>query len=150
VDTLSEWSRSHVRVRERVDEAPELVWRAATGAATAQHAAALLDYAREERERVALEEERQSLDFRVRQHKARAERAEADAEFAKARQVRAKLELAARFKELGVVPVRDQSGELRIISAPALLRWQELEELLLANDPSSKPGSSGPALEEDN
>jgi hypothetical protein len=123
---VSEYATEHVRLRERVDEAPDLAWRAVQGAASERHSQAVLNYAKEENERITLELERRTLEGKVRKEVADATKAEAEAGIARIREIEARIELVDKFRRLRVIPIWRSDGTMVVVRAPGDLDWDSL------------------------
>src|ERR1039458_3005398 len=63
---ISDYTHEKIRPSERLEEAPDLAWKAVQGAALEKHARALKEYAEEEGERVEIELKRKTLQSKAR------------------------------------------------------------------------------------
>lgn len=113
-EQLSNYNRDHAKVGERVDEAPDLLWKAARGAANTQFAKAEADYAKAENDRIEAELKKRTMEARARHENADADKAEAEAGIAKIREIQARLELFKQLKDNGVNVSIDASMNLTI------------------------------------
>jgi len=130
---VSKYNSEHVRIGDKIDEAPGMLWRAAEGAASAQHAKAESDYAKAENDRVDAELRRRTLDPRTRHEWADADKAEAEAGIAKIREIQARIELFKQLREIGVAVTMDEKITLKVTPGvhPPLL---DVGELLTSSD----------------
>src|ERR1039457_540080 len=83
--TISEYSQEHVRVRERMEEAPDVIW----DSLKERSSRTLVNAAEEEGKRIASELARQTLTDKTRQERATAERLEAEARISKISEIQA-------------------------------------------------------------
>lgn len=125
-DTIVKYNREHVHIEKKLDDAPDLAWKAVEGAALQKHAAATLQYAQEENQKIETELQRRVLDAKVRQEHATADKLEAEARIAQIREVEARLELAKKLSDAGVTLVAASDGSLTAISAPSGYNWEAL------------------------
>jgi hypothetical protein len=141
---LSDFTREHVRPQERLEQAPDLAWKAVEGAASEKYAKALRDYAEEEKQRVETTLERRTLESKVRQENATADRLEAESRVAQIKELEARIELFDKLKQLGALPTWDSKGTMRILRAPHDFDWDALQERFLQTLEFPKlEGSSG-------
>jgi hypothetical protein len=129
--TISDYTHEKIRIGERLDEAPDLAWKAVQGAATEKHANALKAYAQEESERIEIELKRKTLHSKARQEDATADKLESEARTAQIREIQERIKLFDDLKRLGAIPIWDQDGNLSITKAPPQFEWDELQERLL-------------------
>jgi hypothetical protein len=120
---MGEYARENIRVRERLDDAPDLVWKAVEGAATHKHSEAVRNYAQEESERIRAEFERRTFEERVRKEAADARKAEAEARMTEVREIEARVELADKLRRIGAVPLWRADGSMAVVKAPPNFDW---------------------------
>jgi biotin carboxyl carrier protein len=99
---IDAYNRDHVKIGEKVDEAPDMLWRAADGATSIQHAQAQAAYSQAENSRIDAELKKRTLEARMRHEEADAERAEAEAGVARVREIQARIELVQQLNAIGV------------------------------------------------
>jgi len=128
---ISDYAHEKIRPGERLDEAPELGWKAVQGAALEKHARALKEYAGEENERIEIELKRKTVDSRTRQEKATADKLESEARVSQIRELQERIKLFDELRRFGAIPVWDVDGNMRVIKAPPNLAWDELQKQLL-------------------
>jgi hypothetical protein len=128
---ISDYTHEKIRPSERLEEAPDLAWKAVQGAALEKHARALKEYAEEEGERVEIELKRKTLQSKARQESATAEKLEAEARTARIREVQERIKLFDDLKRFSAIPLWDQDGNLSIAKAPREFDWDELQERIL-------------------
>jgi len=138
VEKVSDYNAEHAKLGEKLDAAPGMIWRAAEGATSAQHARAEADYAKAESDRMDAELRRRTMEAKTRHECADADKAEAEAGIAKIRQVQARLELFKQLKDLGVAVTVDSEFNLRMeqavpareLQAPDVIESEELPAIL--------------------
>ena len=141
--TISEYSQEHVRVRERMEEAPDVIW----DSLKERSSRTLVNAAEEEGKRIASELARQTLTDKTRQERATAERLEAEARISKITEIQARLTFVERLQGVGVVPVWDIQGNMMFIKAPDSYDWDGLKNrLLIGTDVSVPPNASSSRL----
>jgi biotin carboxyl carrier protein len=130
---VSEYNKEHLKLRDKADEAPSMLWRAAQGAASVQGAKAEADYAKAENDRIDAELRRRTLDPKTRHERADADKAEAEARIAKIKEIQARIELFKQLKEIGVAVTMDEKFALKVTPAkhPPVL---DLAQLLTQAD----------------
>ena len=145
VNAVSEFTKEHIRPSERIQEAPDVLW----DTIRERSSRTGVNLADEEQKRIASELARRTLEDKVRQEKATADRLEAEANIAKIQQQQAMLEYIERLKKVGVVPVWDKEGPMMFIKAPLEYDWDSLansllrlSELQLGPAPGSPPNST--------
>jgi len=116
------------------DEAPDLAWRKMEGIAHREHATALKEFAEAESRRIEIELERRSL-------KAEVSRAQAEARLAEIRALEAEIEFVSKLKEIGVIVVRNEHGDLTVLPAPANYDYDALAERIRKEGASDGPSS---------
>ena len=152
---LSNFTHEHVRPQERLEQAPDLAWKAVEGAASEKYAKALRDYAEEEKQRVETTLERRTLESKVRQENATADRLEAESRMAQIKELEARIQLFDKLKALGAMPTWDSKGNMRVVRAAKDFDWDNLQERLLQTselpqlgDPSGSEPEKDPETEE--
>jgi hypothetical protein len=128
---MSDFTHKNIRPGERLNEAPDLGWKAVQGAALEKHARAVKQYAEEENERIEIELKRKTLHSKERQENAAADKLESEARIAQIRELQERIKLFDDLKRFGAVPVWDQDGNLSLSKAPPNFNWDELQEQLL-------------------
>jgi len=128
---ISDYTHEKIRPAERLAEAPDLGWKALQGAALEKHARALKEYAEEETERVEVELRRKTLDSKVRQEKATADKLESEARTAQIVELQERIKLLDNLKRVGAIPIWDEDGNMRIVKAAPDFAWDGLQEKLL-------------------
>jgi multidrug efflux pump subunit AcrA (membrane-fusion protein) len=121
IEAVSDYTRDHVQIGEKLEAAPDMLWRAAKGATSAQHAKAEADYAKAETDRMDAELRRRTLEAKTRHECADADKAEAEARIAKIREMQARIELVKQLKEIGVSASLDSGLSISVSPAPLLL-----------------------------
>jgi biotin carboxyl carrier protein len=136
VKKIDAYNRDHAKIGEKVDEAPNMLWRAADGATSIQHAQAQAAYSQAEDSRIDAELKKRTLEARTRHEEADAERAEAEAGVARVREIQARIELVQQLNAIGV---------------KATLEPKALGAMYLNIEPLPSPPSltSGDLLDED-
>ena len=119
-ERLSQYNQDHAKLGEKVDAAPDLLWKAAQGAANTQLAKAEADYAKAENDRIDAELKRRTMTAKARHEEADADKAQAEAGIAKVREVQARLELFKHLTDIGVSVTLDSSMNLVVAPAPPL------------------------------
>lgn len=114
VAVISEYNSKHVRVSDRIEAAPDMLWRAAEGATSAQHAKAQADYAKAENDRIDAELRRRTLDAKARHECADADKAEAEARIARIKEMQVRLELVLQLNAAGVSLTYGEQMELTL------------------------------------
>jgi biotin carboxyl carrier protein len=114
---LSHYNRDHAQIGEKLDEVPDLLWKAAEGAASAQHAKAEANYAKAENDRMEAELRRRTLEAKTRHECAKADKAEAEAAVAKIKEMQARLELFKQLRAAGVSVTTDTSVNVVVTQA---------------------------------
>jgi hypothetical protein len=123
---ITDYATEHVRIGERLSEAPDLAWRAVEGAASQKHSEAVLFYSKDENARIKNDLERRTLEHKVRRDGAEASRAESEARLAEIREIEARIELVDKLRRLRCVPVWRADGTMIITRAPSDFDWDEL------------------------
>jgi hypothetical protein len=123
---ITDYADEHVRLGERVNEAPDLAWHAIQGAATQKHSQAVLNYAKEENERIQIELERRTLEARVRKEVADARKTESEARTQEIREFEARLELVDKLRRVGALPISLPDGRMAIVKAPESFDWDDM------------------------
>jgi biotin carboxyl carrier protein len=132
IKRIDEYNRKHAKIGEKFDKAPDMLWRAAEGASSIQHAQAQAAYAQAENNRIDAELKRRTLEARTRHEEADAEQAEAEAGVARVREIQARIELLQQLNTIGVKASLDPKalGSMHItiepIPAPPALKADEL------------------------
>src|SRR5690242_10825926 len=67
---ISDFSEEHIRPREKVEEAPDLAWKALSGLSQEKYASALKSYSEEEKNKLESELKRRTLESNARTAKA--------------------------------------------------------------------------------
>lgn len=119
-ERLSQYNQDHAKLGEKVDAAPDLLWKAAQGAANTQLAKAEADYAKAENDRIEAELKRRTMEAKARHEHADADKAEAEAAIAKIKEVQARLELFKQLKDIGVGVTLDESMNLVVVPSPPM------------------------------
>jgi hypothetical protein len=137
-EQLSRYNRDHAKLGAKVDDAPDLLWKATQGAANIQLAKAQADYAKAENDCIEAELKRRTIEAKARHESADADKAEAEAGTAKIREIQARLELFKQLKEIGVSVTVDSSLNLVIdpadaavppLTASEVLATEEIEQI---------------------
>jgi uncharacterized protein YukE len=127
--TLSEYSKNNVRVRERLKEAPEIIWETLKQ----KSSEALMNAAEEEEKRIANELAKQTLPAKRRQEEAIAEKSEAEVRLMRIQELEARLAFIERLRQLGMICVWDVEGNMAFAKAPTDYNWDGLIEELVTN-----------------
>lgn len=135
VKKIDAYNRHHARIGEKVDEAPDMLWRAADGATSIKHAQAQAAYSQAENGRIDAELKKRTLEARTRHEEADAERAEVEAGVARVREIQARIELVQQLNAIGVKATLDPKalGSIHlniepIPSPPSLTSGELLDE----------------------
>jgi biotin carboxyl carrier protein len=135
VQKIDAYNRHHARIGEKVDEAPDMLWRAADGVTSIKHAQAQAAYSQAENGRIDAELKKRTLEARTRHEEAGAERAEAEAGIARVREIQARIELVQQLNAIGVKATLDPKalGAMHLHieplpNAPALQSGDLLDE----------------------
>ena len=142
---VSDYAHEHIRTGERLEQAPDLIWKAAEGAAHEKYAKALKDYAEEEKERVDTELKRRTMDSKARQETAAAAKMESEARTAQIKELDARIDLFDKLKRCGAVPVWNENGNMTVSKVPADFNWDALQDLFLRT--GELPKLEGPSKE---
>lgn len=134
ITVVSDYTHDKIRPAEKLDEAPDLAWKAVKGAALEKHARALKEYAEEENERIDAELKRQTISSKSRQEKATADKLESEARVAKIKELQERIKLFDELKRFGAIPIWDSDGNMRVIKAPAAFAWDELQQEILKGE----------------
>jgi biotin carboxyl carrier protein len=134
---LSDYNKDHAKLGGKVDEAPDLLWKAAKGAANTQLARAEADYAKAENDRIDAELKRRTMTAKARHEESDADRAEAEAGTAKIKEIQARIELFKQLKDIDVSVTLDNSMNLAVGPAPTtpaliaseILAEEEVEQI---------------------
>lgn len=120
VKKIDTYNRDHAKIGEKIDEAPDMLWRAADGATSIQHAQAQAAYAQAENNRIDAELKKRTMEARTRHEEADAERAEAEAGVARVREMQARIELLQQLNTIGVKATLDPKalGAMRLHIKP--------------------------------
>jgi hypothetical protein len=145
VDGVSDYSKKNVRIRERLEEAPDLGW----NSLKVKSSTALLNAAEEENKRIATDLARQTLTDKARQEKATADRIETEARILRIKELEERLTLVEKLRGANAVPVWDAKGNMAVLKAPPEYDWDGLTrkllqaaDLSLPEDQSNLVGSS--------
>lgn len=138
---LTAYSREQLELPEKVDALSGMAWKAAEGVSSAQHAKADADYAKAENDRIDAELRRRTLDAKVRQEFAVANKAESEARLSRLKELEARLDLERKCREIGVMMNVDDNMNISFAPRPSTLSMmpptllidpQELEEAVIA------------------
>lgn len=135
ITTISEFTKEHVRVAERVQEAPDVLW----DTLREKGSRALVNVADEEQKRIAIELARVTLRDKARQERATADRLETEAKIIKIHELEARFALIEKLRTLNVVPVLDSNGTMTLVRMPADYDWEGLVSRLLSATDLSLP-----------
>ena len=127
VDKITDYTKQRIRLGERLEEAPNVLW----NTAKIKSSEALVNAAEEEEKRIASELARRTLPDKVRQEKATADRLETDARISKIKEMEEGLSFVEKLRGLGVVPVWDSRGTMLFLKAPPDYDWDGLMSRLL-------------------
>jgi hypothetical protein len=127
IDNISEYSKKSVRIRERLEEAPDVAW----NSIKVKSSEALVNAAEEEQTRIASELARRTLTDKARQESATADRLETEARTAKIQEMEARLRLVESLRKANCVPVWDAHGKMTVLKAPPDYDWDGLNSNLL-------------------
>jgi hypothetical protein len=134
---LSEYNRDHLHLGGKLDEAPDLAWNRIKGEANEKYYNSLKSFEEIESVKLANELARRTVEDKIREAKATADKAESSARLAAADEMKARLDLLARCKDLGVFPFWDATGNMRFEKAAANVDWDEISNKLLAESAES-------------
>jgi hypothetical protein len=142
VGGISEYSTKSLRIRERLDEVPDIGW----NSLKVKSSEALLKAAEEENKRIATELARQTLTDKARQEKATADRMETEARISKIKEIEERVTLVEKLRESNCVPVWDSKGNMRVLKAPPDYNWDELTSAIVHTADLSLPAESDSEL----
>jgi hypothetical protein len=130
VDEISEFAKKNVRLAEKLEALPDVLW----NTAQVKSSEALVNAADEEQKRIASELARQILPDKVRQEKATADRMEAEARLAQIKEIQERLAFLDKLRTLGVVPVWDSNGTMTFLRAAVDFDWDEISRQMMKAD----------------
>ncbi|HEX3104939.1 MAG TPA: hypothetical protein VHQ22_10845 [Terriglobales bacterium] len=139
---VSEYSAKNVRIRERLDEAPDIGW----NSLKVKSSEALLRAAEEENKRIATELARQTLADKARQEKATADRMETEARILSIKEIEERVTLVEKLRAANCVPVWDSKGNIRVLKAPPDYDWDGLTSAIVHTADLSLPVESDSEL----
>jgi hypothetical protein len=125
--TVADFCRLSLRPGERIEAAPDLAWKAAEGLAHEKRAKALKDYAEVAKDEAETELARKTLESKSRQESALADKMESEARVAQVKEMEARLDLVAKLRVVGAIPIWDKKGKMTIVKAPPDFDWSALE-----------------------
>ena len=101
ITKLFDYSKEHLRLAEKAKETPDLLWEHAKGEAGLKYSEAILNFAKEEDQRIRNQIQQQTAEEKVlqEQHRTRAAKAQAD-----------KAEAQARLAELALFRALEEAG----------------------------------------
>lgn len=138
VGGISEYSQKDIRIRERLQEAPDVLW----NTAKVKSSEALLKAAEEENKRIASELARQTLADKARQEKATADRMETEARISKIKEMEERIAFVEKLRAANAVPVWDRHGNMKVVKAPPDYDWDGLTSALLEAADLSLPAEN--------
>jgi hypothetical protein len=127
---ISEYSKNSVRIQERLQEAPNVIWETLK----VKSSQALLNAAEVEQRRIETELARRTATAKARQEEATADKLEAEAEISKFQVFEARLTFIEKLRKLNVVPVWDEEGNMRFVKTPVAFDWDELTKRVVGAD----------------
>jgi hypothetical protein len=130
INTLSEYSEKNIRIKDKLEEAPNVLWETLKE----RSSRALVNAAEEELRRIDIELARQTLADKARQEKANADRLETEARVSRVNEMEARLCFVEKLRRLSTVPVWDHRGRMMFVKAPANFNWDELTQRLITAD----------------
>jgi hypothetical protein len=142
IGELSEYSTRNLRIRERLDQAPDIGW----NSLKIKSSEALLRAAEEENERVATELARQTLTDKARQEKATADRMETEVRILNIKEIEERVTLVEKLRASNCVPVWDSKGNMRVLKAPPDYDWDGLTSAIMHTADLSLPAVSDSEL----
>jgi hypothetical protein len=144
-EAISEYSKKNIRIKERLDEAPDVI----ANTLKLKSNDALLKAAEEENKRIASELARETLSDKARQEKATADRMETEARTAKIKELQERITLVEKLRAVNCIPVWDKEGNMRVLKAPANYDWDGLTTAIVQSADLSLPSEpfAGPPQE---
>lgn len=127
VNTVSEFTKEHVKPGERLKEAPDMLW----DTLKEKSSRTGVNLADEEQKRIASELARRTLEDKARQESAIADRLETEARMAKIQEQQTRLDFVEKLRKINVVPVWDARGSMIFAKAPTDYDWDGLTSRLL-------------------
>ena len=98
-----------------------------------KHSRTLVNFADEEQKRIAAELSKMTLQDKVRQEKATADRMEADARAAILKELEGRIAFVDKLRELRLIPLWDARGNMMFVKAPPNYDWDGLAGEMLKN-----------------
>lgn len=134
LQALGAYSKEHIRPEERLEELPDLAWNRVRGEADEKYSQAMLNFAKEESTRIENEAAKRVAEYKLREASASADESEAEARLAQTNELMARINLADRLKQTGLLPIWDESGKMIVVRAPSNLDWDELTARLISTE----------------
>lgn len=141
-EAISEYSKKNIRIRERLDDAPDVI----ANTLKLKSNDALLKAAEEENKRIASELARETLSDKARQEKATADRMETEARTAKIKELQERITLVEKLQAVNCIPVWDKDGNMRVLKAPANYDWDGLTTAIVQSVDLSLPAEPAAGL----
>src|SRR5450755_2822518 len=115
------------------DEAVDLAIRKLEGTATVEHSTAVKNYAEEEEHRIEITLKRRTMESKVRQELAAADKLESESRLSRIKEIDATIDLVNKLRTIGVVLTVDQNSDLTVTNCPSNFDWAGLLDQLGRN-----------------
>ena len=142
---ISDFSEEHVRLGEKLEDAPDLAWKAISGSAQEKYASALKSYSEEEKNKLESELKRRTLESNARKAKAEADKTESEARISQINErisqineMEARITLFDKLKACNAIPVWDDRGNMTVYKVSKDFDWDSLQARLLPPGELSK------------
>jgi hypothetical protein len=135
LSAISDYSKTSVRIQERLQEAPDVIWETLK----VKSSQALLNAAEVEQTCIQTELARRTANAKARQEEAAAAKLEAEAEISKFQVFEARLSFVEKLRKWNVVPVWDEEGNMRFVKTPVAFDWDELTKCVISAGDSAIP-----------
>ena len=122
---------------ELTEDAVVLTRRKLEGIATREHAEALKNYADEEQHRIDIRLKERTLETKVRQEEATADKLESDVRLAKIKEADALIDLLGKLRQYGVVITMNSQNNINVSNAPTDFDWQSFMKSVIAEHENS-------------
>jgi hypothetical protein len=127
IDAMSEYSGKNIRIKEKLQEAPSVLWETAK----IKSSQALVNAAEEEQRRIDTELARRTLADKARQEKATADKLESDARVSIIVEMEARLQFVEKMRGMNIVPVWNSQGQMTFVKTPPAFDWDGITQRLI-------------------
>jgi hypothetical protein len=128
---LSDFSGEYIRLDSKLQQAPDLAWKALSGAAQEKYASALRSYSEEENNKLESELRRRTVKSNARQAKAEADKKESEARIAQINEMDARINLFDKLKARNAIPIWDDKGNMTVCKVSQDFDWDALQDRFL-------------------